>query len=586
MLIRRMGNFSLSLPHKTPPFSSLFTITPSLFHLPLAQIQFLNPIHTKKFPHTNQARYAKAFAMHGVRGRDGQRESVIQKTHLSTSSAFLQEPNKKTTPFNRSAKKARRDAPESVLRHQLDQCSKHGDLQEALRLYEEAKLNNVSLNVHHYNVLLYLCSGSGSEGFGIEKGFEIFKQMGVNGVAPNEATFTSVARLAVAKQDPEMAFDLVKKMKGFGVPPKLRSYGPALFGFCDKGMADKAYEVDVHMGESGVVAEEAELSALLKVSSLSKREEKVYEMMHRLRASVRQVCEETAGIIEDWFKSESAADVGVQNWDVGKVKEGVVKGGGGWHGQGWLGKGKWNVVRAEMDSSGVCRSCGEKLVCIDIDPKETENFANSLAKLACEREVKANFVQFQDWLQRHGPFDAVVDGANVGLISQRNFNFSQLRCVVNKLQQMSESKKLPLVILHKNRTTGGPAQHPNNKKLLESWKKAGALYATPHGSNDDWYWLYAAVSSKGLLLTNDEMRDHLFQLLGTSFFPRWKEKHQIRMIASRDDGLKLHMPPPYSIVIQESEQGCWHVPTLTGDDLEIPRQWVCATRRKALRSIF
>ncbi|KAM3308445.1 proteinaceous RNase P 1, chloroplastic/mitochondrial [Capsicum chacoense] len=586
MLIRRMGNFSLSLPNKTPPFSALFTITPAPFHLPLAQIQFLNPIHTKKFPHTNQGRCAKASGMRGVRGRDGQRESVIQKTHLSTSSAFLQEPNKKTTPFNRSAKKARRDAPESVLRHQLDQCSKHGDLQEALRLYEEAKLNNVSLNVHHYNVLLYLCSGSGSEGFGIEKGFEIFKQMGVNGVAPNEATFTSVARLAVAKQDPEMAFDLVKKMKGFGVPPKLRSYGPALFGFCDKGMADKAYEVDVHMGESGVVAEEAELSALLKVSSLSKREEKVYEMMHRLRASVRQVCEETAGIIEDWFKSESAADVGVQNWDVGKVKEGVVKGGGGWHGQGWLGKGKWNVVRAEMDSSGVCRSCGEKLVCIDIDPKETENFANSLAKLACEREVKANFVQFQDWLQRHGPFDAVVDGANVGLISQRNFNFSQLRCVVNKLQQMSESKKLPLVILHKNRTTGGPAQHPNNKKLLESWKKAGALYATPHGSNDDWYWLYAAVSSKGLLLTNDEMRDHLFQLLGTSFFPRWKEKHQIRMIASRDDGLKLHMPPPYSIVIQESEQGCWHVPTLTGDDLEIPRQWVCATRRKALRSIF
>lgn len=41
------------------------------------------------------------------------------------------------------------------------------------------------------------------------------------------------------------------------------------------------------------------------------------------------------------------------------------------------------------------------------------------------------------------------------------------------------------------------------------------------------YWLYAAVSCKCLLVTNDEMRDHLFQLLGTSFFPRWKEKHQV-----------------------------------------------------------
>lgn len=41
------------------------------------------------------------------------------------------------------------------------------------------------------------------------------------------------------------------------------------------------------------------------------------------------------------------------------------------------------------------------------------------------------------------------------------------------------------------------------------------------------YWLYAAISSKCLVVTNDEMRDHLFALLGTSFFPRWKEKHQV-----------------------------------------------------------
>ena len=32
----------------------------------------------------------------------------------------------------------------------------------------------------------------------------------------------------------------------------------------------------------------------------------------------------------------------------------------------------------------------------------------------------------QEWLQRHGPFDAVVDGANVGLINQHSFKFSQV----------------------------------------------------------------------------------------------------------------------------------------------------------------
>lgn len=219
--------------------------------------------------------------------------------------------------------------------------------------------------------------------------------MVIDKVEPNEATFTSAARLAVAEEDPEKAFELVKQMKSFGIPPRLRSYAPALFGFCKKGEADRAYEVDNHMVESGVAAEEPELSALLKISAEAKKGDKIYEMLHRLRASVRQVSESTAGIVEDWFGSEEAGRVGKECWNVKKVREGVVSGGGGWHGQGWLGTGSWRVVRTQMDENGVCQSCSEKLVCIDIDPKETENFATSLANLASKKEVRADFVRFQ-----------------------------------------------------------------------------------------------------------------------------------------------------------------------------------------------
>lgn len=304
---------------------------------------------------------------------------------------------------NRAKKKARRESPEGVLRYKLDMCSKDGDVVEALRLYDEARSNGVQLSQHHYNVLLYLCSSSASGsassgelgGVAIKKGFEIFQQMVMDKVKPNEATFTSAARLAFAAEDPEMAFDLVKQMKSNGIPPKLRSYGPVLFGFCNKGEVDRAYEVDAHMVESGIMAEEPELSALLKVSADAKKGNKVYEMLQRLRSTVRQVSESTAGSIEDWFKSEVAAKVGEEHWDVNKVEEGIVKAGGGWHGQGWLGTGSWKVTRTQMDETGVCQSCSEKLVCIDIDPKETENFAASLASLACQREVKADFVRFQ-----------------------------------------------------------------------------------------------------------------------------------------------------------------------------------------------
>ncbi|KAE9588069.1 hypothetical protein Lal_00003301 [Lupinus albus] len=496
----------------------------------------------------------------------------------------------------RARRKAQKESPQGVLKSKLGQCSKAGNVVQALSLYDDALKKGVLLNVDHYNKLLYLCSiGEGDKNadgkvsdLGLKRGFEIFQQMLNDRIEPNEATFTNAARLAAAKEDPEMAFELLKQMKSAGIAPKLRSYGPALYGFCKRGDAEKAYEVDADMIESGVMAEEPELSAILEVSVNVKREDKVYEMLHRLRATVRQVSEPTLRMVEGWFNSDYATKIGKKNWDVNKVREGIARGGGGWHGQGWLGSGQWKVVNTHVNEDGVCLSCSEKLVSIDIDPKETENFAVSLSKLACQRETQGNFNRFQKWLDQHGPFDAVVDGANVGLQNMHHFSFGHLNSVVRQLRELSPTKRMPLIILHVSRVTGGPAQIPNNKRLLENWKNNGALYATPQGSNDDWYWLYAAVRSKCLLVTNDEMRDHLFQLLGSSFFPRWKEKHQVRISAS-NRGPSLIMPPRYSIVIQESSNGSWHVPTVTvDDDHEVPRKWLCATRsrKKSLHNLW
>lgn len=318
--------------------------------------------------------------------------------------------SKTATERMKGKKKARMELPENILKHKLDMCSKHRELVEALQLYDEARRNGVQLSYHHYNVLLYLCSSAAAgsllesedkvddmnvKNLGMSRGFEIFQQMNIDKVRPNEATFTSAARLAAAMEDPEMAFDLVKQMKSSGIPPRLRSYGPALFGFCKAGKASRAFDVDAHMIECGVVAEEPELAALLKVSVDMNLEEKVYKMLHRLRSFVRQVSESTARIVEEWFTSDFAADVGLETWDATKVKEGIVNGGGGWHGQGWLGNGQWRISRTNMDMKGVCQSCGEKLVCIDIDPAETAHFAWSLTKLACQKESKANFLKFE-----------------------------------------------------------------------------------------------------------------------------------------------------------------------------------------------
>ncbi|KAM7496913.1 hypothetical protein LguiA_021327 [Lonicera macranthoides] len=480
--------------------------------------------------------------------------------------------------YNNNKIKKKNQTPFSKFRFDLDNCTKRNDLHGAISLYESANSLDIRLNQHHINSFLYICSNSASDSSAIEYGFRIFDHMLTNGVLPNEATITAVARLAVAKGDGDLAFELVKDLGKYKALPKIRSYCPALFCFCKKLEAEKAYSVEEHMNSVGLQAEEPELAALLKVSVDCGRQEKVYAYLHKLRGALRCVSDSTSEIIEGWFEREMAEVVGLEDWDEVGVKELALKNGGGWHGFGWLGKGKWVVKRSSVDSSGFCCSCKEQLVCVDIDRVETEKFAQSVASLAMKREVQSNFTEFQNWLDEHSEYEAIVDGANIGLYQQNfaegGFSMSQLEAVVKELY--NRSKKWPLVVLHSKRIRT-LLENSANRQLIEKWMNEEVLYGTPFGSNDDWYWLYAAVKLKCLIVTNDEMRDHIFELLGSSFFLKWKERHQVRYTFVKSN-LKLQMPPSYSLVIQESVNGAWHVPIAGDVGDESSRTWLCITR--------
>ncbi|XP_057453208.1 proteinaceous RNase P 2-like [Lotus japonicus] len=485
-------------------------------------------------------------------------------------------------------KKKGKQTPEAKFQFELNSCSKSKDLTTAISLYDDAVSNNTRITHHHFNTLLYLCSHAVAaepslKTLALEHGFRIFDRMTALGITPNEASIATVARLAAAKGDGGYAFELAKNVGKYNVAPRLRTYDPALFCFCESLDDDRAYEVEEHMKGVGVCLEEPELAALLKVSVKRGRGEKVYEYLHKLRSAVRCVGESTAAVIEEWFRSGEAGKVGEVGLDGGRVKEGVLRNVGGWHGLGWVGNGDWVVCRTGVDGDGVCGGCGEQLACVDIDDEEMEKFGKSIAALAVEREVKANFSEFQGWLEKHAHYEAIVDGANVGLYQQNfadgGFSTHQLHDVVNELYNRS-GKKWPLVILH-NKRLRGLMENPSTRKLVEEWMNNGVLYTTPNGSNDDWYWLYAAVKLRCLLVTNDEMRDHIFELLGSNFFNQWKERHQVHYTFVKGKNLKFQMPPSYSLIIQESEKGSWHVPIAPGTSYESLRSWLCITRPSA-----
>ncbi|TYI17178.1 hypothetical protein ES332_A07G005700v1 [Gossypium tomentosum] len=526
----------------------------------------------------------------------------------------------------KKSKKDKANSPVVHLRVQLDMCSKRGDVMGAIQLYDKAIKEGVTMGQYHYAVLLYLCSsaamgivqpaksGSGNrpvlnngklvdfdnslangstkpyyleddeiwvsedvKKHALVKGFEIYETMCSNNVPMNEATLTSVARMAMSMGDGDMAFDMVKQMKPLGINPRLRSYGPALSVFCSTGDVNKAFEVEKHMLEHGVQPEEPELEALLRVSVEAGKGDKVYYLLHKLRTSVRKISPSTADIIVRWFESKAASRVGKRRIDQKLIKEAIENAGGGWHGQGWLGKGKWSISYTVVGDDALCKCCGDKLALIDLDPIETEKFAESVVSIAIKREKNFSFQKFQKWLDYYGPFEAVVDAANVGLFSQKRFMPSKVNAVVNAIRQKLPSRRWPLIVLHNKRITGRKMDEPVNKALIEKWKNADALYSTPTGSNDDWYWLYAAIKFKCLIVTNDEMRDHTFQLLGNEFFPKWKERHQVHFSFSNTSPV-FYMPPPCSVVIQESEKGHWHIPIASELDYDSERTWLCIRR--------
>ena len=128
-------------------------------------------------------------------------------------------------------------------------------------------------------------------------------------------------------------------------------------------------------------------------------------------------------------------------------------------------------------------------------------------------------------------YDFVIDGANVGYYKQnfanapKHVDYQQIDWMLDHF--VAQNKRV-LLVLHE--------RHFSNYlmpqwavPLYEKWKRSGVLYSTPAGSNDDWFWMHAALwCGKGtLVVSNDEMRDHHFQMLAYRSFLRWKERHQV-----------------------------------------------------------
>lgn len=242
------------------------------------------------------------------------------------------------------------------------------------------------------------------------------------------------------------------------------------------------------------------------------------------------------------------------------------------------GKQMWGVKHVNVARDGYSDFSGAKLASIDLGDSDWDAFQEGVRKLATSREKKSAFSNFVNWLDRHGPFDIIVDGANVAMHGQNFagacFRFEQIDRLLRMLEAEFPSRRV-LVILHIGRLHWGPAKEGRNQAFINKLSRSNQLYSVPTGSDDDWYWLYATVKARGngLVISNDMCRDHIFQLLQPKYFLKWKERHMVRFKFRMEGGVgltaRIELPLPYTPCTQQLFNGTWMIPCEAGN-------WLCA----------
>lgn len=280
-----------------------------------------------------------------------------------------------------------------------------------------------------------------------------------------------------------------------------------------------------------------------------------------------------------------------------------------------------------VEPAGVCGNCGVKLHGLPFTNDHKKRALEGIRSAAgvtrrrdpaYEARRRRSFEAWTKLVESYAPLrtaDVIVDGANVGYYGLSSwYHIVKAEMVKHCTEHFPDrlarlhkgttwSKKLPFVdvpvsmelideamsevkaagmrpvlFLHE-RHVEPHNLFPKARDLLQKWRASSEVVTTPGGLNDDVCWLHAAITlcsptdaadTNGrrdvLVLTNDAMRDHHFQLLHQSSFAAWRGRHQMKFSCVREDGhtrVRLEPPASFTQCVQHNvERRAWHLPVL------------------------
>ena len=420
----------------------------------------------------------------------------------------------------------------------------------------------------------------------------------------NETAYTAIVKVLVRNKEFEKAEDVLNEAETVQqCKPRLRMYASLLVAYCEHRQMINALKCWCRIStQPNLELTEKEYLALIKCAIATGDVPVVDRVLSDLAEVVTVPSKDTVSAILEWFESPHSLahsnPLRIPNHaneeQVKKLLEDIHK--DEVEHPPWMGpiqtEKSWqssSSVAIDTQTGTLLAGClaENKLQPVPLSERAWSEMLTMNETIVLEGKVEGNSSEFQggkkgqrrtdfdpqvrrvQWkefttfLEAIGPVDVVVDAANVGFFKQnfaaapKHVDYEQIDWVARKLESMG---KKVLLVLHERHFS--PKLMPQMfKPLQEEWERRRILYKTPFNCNDDWFWLHAAFHYRTLVLTNDEMRDHHFQMLAPRTFLRWKERHQVHFSfgeweaknetsAQRRREVQLEFPSPYSRRIQ------------------------------------
>jgi hypothetical protein len=507
------------------------------------------------------------------------------------------------------------------IRRSIQQCCANDDLATAMETYDQALADNATIEAQSFYNLLNLCDGLGDRGVHVgtpnktpkvEEGgrprkgrsvdantrqqcaLRIKERMDELKLPLNETAYTALVRLHSKAKLVSEAEQLLNEAEAVSqCKPRIRLYSSLLCVYCEMGQMVPALNVWSRVAKKDLLLTEKEYAALIQCAVRTGDATIMERILSDLAEDVLVPSCDTTRYISDWFSSPHATIISKD--DNGTISQSVLhsnkvelpSSNAPSMGPVQCKDANWTVSHGCMvdTNTGVLTTgClqGETLQPVSLSTETWQEMLNMNETIVLngmldndksvfqgggkgpKRQAntpkrQGSWKNFQDYLKKRGRFDVVIDGANVGYYKQnfahapKHVDYQQIDWLLKHFENKSV-----LLVLHERHFF--PHLQPAWAiPICKSWENM--TYRTPSGMNDDWFWLHAALTSgrETLVVTNDEMRDHHFQMLAPRSFLRWKERHQVHFdFGEWKDGKRatlLSYPEIYSRRIQRVANG-------------------------------